>query len=98
MKLIFYPSKVPFVCRSCGWNGLRKGDCDGPGLPAITLPVAMSEEGLPLGLQLVGPRFGDASVLAIAQVLERCAARGETASDGLLPVKAASEGSAAKET
>lgn len=69
-----------------------------PGLPAITVPVAITEDGLPLGLQLVGPRHGDASLLAIAHVLERAAARGETVSDGLLPLQAASQHTAAKET
>ena len=34
------------------------------GLPAITIPAGLSAEGLPLGLQLVGPAFGEAQVLA----------------------------------
>lgn len=38
------------------------------GLPAITLPL-MSSEGLPLGVQLVGPRGGDARLLRTARWL-----------------------------
>jgi Asp-tRNA(Asn)/Glu-tRNA(Gln) amidotransferase A subunit family amidase len=41
------------------------------GQPAITLPVGKSREGLPIGLQLVGPRFGDALVLAAGAAIEQ---------------------------
>ena len=36
------------------------------GLPAISIPCGFSAEGLPIGLQLIGPRFGEATVLAVA--------------------------------
>jgi amidase len=36
------------------------------GNPVVVLPVAQSLEGLPLGVQLVGPRWGDATLLALA--------------------------------
>jgi aspartyl-tRNA(Asn)/glutamyl-tRNA(Gln) amidotransferase subunit A len=41
------------------------------GLPAISLPSGLSADGLPLGLQLVGPAFGEASLLAAAAWCER---------------------------
>src|SRR5439155_17910789 len=41
------------------------------GLPAITIPAGLSREGLPLGLQLVGPAFGEAAVLRAATWCER---------------------------
>lgn len=37
------------------------------GAPAITLPIARGPQGLPLGLQLVGPDGGDATLLAVAR-------------------------------
>lgn len=38
--------------------------------PAITLPCAMSGNGLPIGLQIIGPRFAEARVLALAAAYE----------------------------
>ncbi len=40
------------------------------GQPAISLPAAMSPEGLPIGIQLVGQFGADALLLALAQSLE----------------------------
>ncbi|HTJ99048.1 MAG TPA: amidase [Bordetella sp.] len=36
-------------------------------VPCVGIPVGKSARGLPLGIQLVGPRFGDSRLLAIAQ-------------------------------
>jgi aspartyl-tRNA(Asn)/glutamyl-tRNA(Gln) amidotransferase subunit A len=36
------------------------------GVPAITLPCGFGDKGLPLGLQIVGPRWGEAKVLSAA--------------------------------
>ncbi len=41
------------------------------GTPTITLPLFESEEGLPMGVQLIGPRGGDARLLRTARWLER---------------------------
>ncbi len=41
------------------------------GHPALSLPVGLDRNGLPFGLQIVGPRGGDAKVLAVAAALER---------------------------
>jgi Asp-tRNA(Asn)/Glu-tRNA(Gln) amidotransferase A subunit family amidase len=40
------------------------------GHPAISLPVGLDRNGLPFGLQIVGPRGGDALVLRVAAELE----------------------------
>jgi Asp-tRNA(Asn)/Glu-tRNA(Gln) amidotransferase A subunit family amidase len=40
------------------------------GNPAITLPAAYSEDGLPSGLQLVGRQCGDAQLLRLAWILQ----------------------------
>jgi len=40
------------------------------GLPAISLPCGEDAEKLPIGLQLIGPQFGDERLLALAQAFE----------------------------
>ena len=40
------------------------------GWPSITLPIGLSSEGLPLGLQLVGAPFAESSLLAAARWVE----------------------------
>jgi aspartyl-tRNA(Asn)/glutamyl-tRNA(Gln) amidotransferase subunit A len=44
------------------------------GLPAISVPAALSQRSLPLGLQIIGRPFDEATVLRAAHVLERAAA------------------------
>ena len=39
--------------------------------PACTIPCGLTRSGLPIGLQLVGPMFGDALVLRAARAYER---------------------------
>ena len=39
--------------------------------PAITVPCGLTSDGLPIGLQLVGPMFGDALVLRAARAYEQ---------------------------
>lgn len=41
------------------------------GLPAITLPVAVTAEGLPMGVQLIGRPGGERTLLALGAQLER---------------------------
>ena len=41
------------------------------GLPAISVPCGFSREGLPVGLQLIGPAFQEASVLRMAYAYEK---------------------------
>jgi aspartyl-tRNA(Asn)/glutamyl-tRNA(Gln) amidotransferase subunit A len=43
------------------------------GLPGISVPAALSTEGLPLSLQLIGKAFDEATLLKVAQVLEKAA-------------------------
>ncbi|MGM9992401.1 MAG: amidase [Candidatus Bruticola sp.] len=40
------------------------------GQPAITIPAGLSSEGLPIGLQIIGPRGSDRLLLAVAQRFE----------------------------
>jgi amidase len=42
--------------------------CSLAGLPCVTLPAGFGKNGLPMGLQLIGPRFSDAKLLSIAEM------------------------------
>jgi amidase len=49
------------------WAGVATG----PGLPATSIPVGLSPEGLPIGVQIVGPWLEDRTPLALAALIER---------------------------
>jgi len=49
------------------WAGIS-GMCY---LPGTVAPVAASPEGLPIGVQIVGPQYGDLSTIRFAQLIER---------------------------
>jgi amidase len=40
------------------------------GLPVTTIPAGLAADGLPVGVQIIGPRGGDARTLAVAQGIE----------------------------
>jgi amidase len=42
-----------------------------PGLPATAIPVGLSREGLPVGVQIVGPWLEDRTPLKLAELIER---------------------------
>ena len=44
------------------------------GLPGMSVPAGLSEDGLPLGLQVLGKAFDEETVLRVGQVLEAAAA------------------------
>jgi aspartyl-tRNA(Asn)/glutamyl-tRNA(Gln) amidotransferase subunit A len=41
------------------------------GIPAISVPCGFTRAGLPIGMQIVGPRLGEARVLALAHAYEQ---------------------------
>jgi Asp-tRNA(Asn)/Glu-tRNA(Gln) amidotransferase A subunit family amidase len=41
------------------------------GLPALAVPAGLDDEGLPIGIQLVGPLWSEMRLVAIARELER---------------------------
>jgi aspartyl-tRNA(Asn)/glutamyl-tRNA(Gln) amidotransferase subunit A len=43
------------------------------GLPAISMPAGLSDEGLPLGLQLIGQPFDEETLFSVAHVIEQAA-------------------------
>jgi len=40
-------------------------------LPATVAPIGQSREGLPIGVQIAGPQYGDLSTIRFAELLER---------------------------
>jgi amidase len=42
-----------------------------PGLPATAMPIGLSESGLPIGVQVIGPFLEDRTTLAFARMVER---------------------------
>jgi len=40
------------------------------GLPAISVPAGVSQDGLPIGVQLIGKQRDDAQLLALAESME----------------------------
>lgn len=49
------------------WAGLATM----PGLPATAVPAGLSPEGLPVGVQLIGPMFEDRTPIRLAELLEQ---------------------------
>jgi amidase len=43
-------------------------------LPATVAPLGFSTTGLPIGVQIVGPPYGDRTTIEVARMLERSAA------------------------
>lgn len=41
-----------------------------PHLPATTVPAAIARDGLPIGIQIIGPEYHDRRCLALARLLE----------------------------
>ncbi|NMM64838.1 Asp-tRNA(Asn)/Glu-tRNA(Gln) amidotransferase subunit GatA [Clostridium sp. P21] len=41
------------------------------GVPALSLPCGFSKEGLPIGIQIIGPHFGEKKILKTAYALEK---------------------------
>jgi amidase len=54
------------------WNGLiaYTAPFNLSGHPAVVVPLTRSQAGLPIGVQLVGLRWGDSKLLAIARLIE----------------------------
>jgi amidase len=59
------------------WPGLTCGYH----LPASVAPIGFTRAGLPLGVQIVGPLYGDRTTIAVAEMLEH-AWLGFTAPEG----------------
>lgn len=40
------------------------------GVPSVTIPICLSKNGLPLGLQIIGPNFSDLNILQMGKFIE----------------------------
>lgn len=73
----YSPFSLPVSGESMGTEP-QVTDFTGPfslvGLPAITVPCGVASGGLPIGMQLVAPQFGDAAVLRVAYAYESATA------------------------
>lgn len=49
------------------WAGMATA----PGLPSTAVPVAQTDEGLPIGVQILGPLYEDRTPLRFAEILEQ---------------------------
>lgn len=47
------------------------------GQPAISVPMGLGGNGLPLAVQLIGPHWGEGAILRAARVLERDGGRAD---------------------
>ena len=40
-------------------------------LPSTVIPTGLSDNGLPIGIQIIGPEFGDLKTIGLAKLLEK---------------------------
>jgi amidase len=59
-------TEVPYGDQAM-WNGIATL----AGLPATAMPIALSDEGLPIGMQIIGPHLEDRTTIAFAELIER---------------------------
>jgi aspartyl-tRNA(Asn)/glutamyl-tRNA(Gln) amidotransferase subunit A len=52
------------------WTAMRTFPFNVTGHPALAMPTGLAPDGLPMGLQLVGPKGGEAMILQIGHALE----------------------------
>lgn len=53
--------------RQLAWPGVATL----PGLPATAVPVDRSDDGLPIGVQVIGPYLGDRTTISVANWLNQ---------------------------
>jgi amidase len=58
-------TEVPYGAQSM-WNGIATL----AGLPATAMPIGSSNEGLPIGMQIIGPYLEDRTTIAFAELVE----------------------------
>tara|TARA_B100001996_G_scaffold99796_1_gene74804 strand:+ start:1388 stop:2872 length:1485 start_codon:yes stop_codon:yes gene_type:complete len=49
------------------WSGLAIASY----LPSTIIPTGLSEKGLPIGIQIIGPQYGDLKTIGLAKLLEK---------------------------
>ena len=61
---------VPIEAPWLDWGGFLY-DANLVGLPACAVPIGLGDDGLPVSIQVIGPRTSDGAVLAAAEAIER---------------------------
>lgn len=59
-------TEVPYADQTM-WNSIATL----AGLPATAMPIGHSDEGLPIGMQIIGPYLEDRTTIAFAELIER---------------------------
>ncbi len=64
--LVVNNKQVPFADQLfwAGYSGVTY-------LPATAAPIGQTADGLPIGVQIVGPQYGDYTTIAFAKLLEK---------------------------
>ena len=65
-RLIVNGEPTPYGAQ-IAWPGIATF----PGLPATAAPIGKTPGGLPVGVQIIGPRYGDRTTIAFAGLVER---------------------------
>jgi aspartyl-tRNA(Asn)/glutamyl-tRNA(Gln) amidotransferase subunit A len=65
------PDGFPTVATASGFKLMHTPYWNSTGNPAASIPMGFTADGLPLGLQIAGPWFGEASVLRAADAFQR---------------------------
>jgi amidase len=65
-RIVIDGHSVPYKSQAV-WTGIASV----AGLPATSLPIGLSEDGLPIGMQVIGPHLEDHSTLTFAELAER---------------------------
>jgi aspartyl-tRNA(Asn)/glutamyl-tRNA(Gln) amidotransferase subunit A len=72
------PTEAPLIEAPSRWSVFELGSLTGPfnvtGLPALALPTGFGEGGMPTGLQIAGPAFAEARVLAAGHAYQQATA------------------------
>ncbi len=55
----------------CGDQFVRDGMATTPGLPATAIPIGHSPEGLPIGVQVIGPLFEEHAPIRFAELMDQ---------------------------
>ena len=63
MSLTFWPAESGMIRNTLPYDVL--------GLPTISVPCGFTRAGLPIGVQITGPRLGEARVYALAHAYEQ---------------------------
>jgi len=54
-----------------GEQAMWNGNATLAGLPSTAMPIGLSSEGLPIGMQIIGPAMEDRTTIAFAELVER---------------------------